>query len=306
MDEGLMNGRRYYRTLLNAARSILAVQYQRAAVIEDALHRSPPMPTGTAWRQVEYACLKGIDCAQRGSWQTINLSLKTGKKAWYGTVEIGSVGGWAERELTLTSKAKPGEKLELLIESYAGHGRTYWGEGPIPYGVETIPEPPPTQAVMGTSTFGIWLEDVYQLALDFATLRVLRDHLDPLSLRVAQIDEALMQATLLIDLEAPDEAMLETVKAGRKLLKPLLEKKNGPTMPTLHAFGHAHLDVAWLWPWQETERKMARTIANTLALIEEYPDYKFLQSQSHLISCLAPLSEAVMNALKRRSKLEHQ
>jgi len=53
-------------------------------------------------------------------------------------------------------------------------------------------------------------------------------------------------------------------------------------MPVLHAFGHAHIDVAWLWPWQETERKMARTVANQLALFDEYPEYKFLQSQPHL------------------------
>ncbi len=246
-----------------------------------------PMPSGTAWGgKWEYAWLKGeVVLPKEAAGKRINLRLATGgieSLVWANGKEIGSVGGWAERELTLTIKAKAGEKIELLIESYAGHGRAPWGNGPVIYGVETIPEPPPTQAVMGKSTYGIWLEEVYQLALDFTTLRELRDHLDPLSLRVAEIDEALMQASVVVDVEVPDEEMLKTVKAGRKLLKPLLEKKNGPTMPTLHAFGHAHLDVAWLWPWQETERKMARTIANTLALIDEYPHYKFLQSQAHL------------------------
>jgi len=280
-----------YRPLGEITLSGFVTKEQLSA--DEALQRKfSPMPTGTAWGgKWEYAWLKGeVTLPKEAAGKRINLRLNTGgieSLVWANGKEIGSVGGWAERELTLTSKAKPGEKIEILIESYAGHGRTYWGEGPIPYGVETIPEPPPTQAVMGKSTFGIWLEEVYQLALDFTTLRELREHLDPLSLRVAEIDDALMQATLVIDLEVPDEAMLETVKAGRKLLKPLLEKKNGPTMPTLHAFGHAHLDVAWLWPWQETERKIARTIANTLALIEDYPDYKFLQSQSHLYYMLA-------------------
>ena len=280
-----------YRPLGEITLSGFVTKEQLSA--DEALQRKfSPMPTGTAWGgKWEYTWLKGeVTLPKEAAGKRINLRLNTGgieSLVWANGKEIGSVGGWAERELTLTSKAKPGEKIVILIESYAGHGRTYWGEGPIPYGVETIPEPPPTQAVMGKSTFGIWLEEVYQLALDFTTLRELREHLDPLSLRVAEIDDALMQATLVIDLEVPDEAMLETVKAGRKLLKPLLEKKNGPTMPTLHAFGHAHLDVAWLWPWQETERKIARTIANTLALIEDYPDYKFLQSQSHLYYMLA-------------------
>ena len=57
---------------------------------------------------------------------------------------------------------------------------------------------------------------------------------------------------------------------------------NGSTAPTLFAFGHAHLDVAWLWPLAETQRKAARTFSNQLALMEEYPEYKFLQSQPHL------------------------
>lgn len=280
-----------YRPLGELSLSGFVTKEQLSA--EEALSRKfSPMPPGTAWGgKWEYAWLKGeVTIPKEAAGKRINLRLDTGaleSLVWANGKEIGSVGGWAERELTLTPKAKPGEKFEILIEAYAGHGRTYWGDGPVLYGVETIPEPPPTQAVMGKSTFGIWVEEVYQLALDFTTLRELRDYLDPLSLRVAKIDEALMEATLVIDLELPDEEMLETVKAGRKLLKPLLEKKNSPTMPTLHAFGHAHLDVAWLWHWQETERKMARTIANTLTLIEEYPDYKFLQSQAHLYYMLA-------------------
>lgn len=65
-------------------------------------------------------------------------------------------------------------------------------------------------------------------------------------------------------------------------MQPLLERHNGPTMPTLHAFGHAHIDVAWLWPLQHNERKMAMTVLNQLLLFEEYPEFRFLQSQPHL------------------------
>src|SRR4030067_1426562 len=80
--------------------------------------------------------------------------------------------------------------------------------------------------------------------------------------------------------------MLETVNLGRERLRPLLECINGSTAPTLYAFGHAHLDVAWLWPLLETERKFARTVINQLSLMEEYPDYRFLQSQPQLFRML--------------------
>ena len=32
--------------------------------------------------------------------------------------------------------------------------------------------------------------------------------------------------------------------------------------------GHSHLDIAWLWRCQETERKTSRTFANNLALMD--------------------------------------
>ena len=40
------------------------------------------------------------------------------------------------------------------------------------------------------------------------------------------------------------------------------------------------MDTAWLWPTAETVRKNARTIANQLSLMEQYPEYRFLQSAS--------------------------
>jgi alpha-mannosidase len=200
---------------------------------------------------------------------------------WVNGKVMGSV-GWGHREMTLSQSAQPGEKYDILLEAYAGHGRIFVGNGPIPYGTESIPEPPPAQVVVGESTFGVWREELYQLALDFTTLHELRDALDQKSLRVAEIDEALMDVTLIFDIELPEAEMMETVRQARARLKPLMECKNGPSMPTLHAFGHAHLDIAWLWPWQESERKMARTAINQLALAEEYPGYRFLQSQTHL------------------------
>src|SRR5438034_3616700 len=45
------------------------------------------------------------------------------------------------------------------------------------------------------------------------------------------------------------------------------------------AVGHAHIDTAWLWPLRETHRKCARTFSTALALMDEYPDYRFACSQ---------------------------
>jgi alpha-mannosidase len=45
------------------------------------------------------------------------------------------------------------------------------------------------------------------------------------------------------------------------------------------AAGHAHIDTAWLWPLREARRKCARSFSTALALMDEYPDYRFACSQ---------------------------
>jgi alpha-mannosidase len=45
--------------------------------------------------------------------------------------------------------------------------------------------------------------------------------------------------------------------------------------PRIVASGHAHLDVAWLWPVWRTRQKVAHTVATALHLMDRYPDYRF-------------------------------
>ena len=46
------------------------------------------------------------------------------------------------------------------------------------------------------------------------------------------------------------------------------------------AVGHAHVDTAWVWPLAETRRKLVRTAANQLALIDRYPGYRYAASSA--------------------------
>lgn len=101
----------------------------------------------------------------------------------------------------------------------------------------------------------------------------------PQSLRAAKIAKALEKFTLIVDFEQPREARIASYKEAREALRPLMEAKNGSTMPVFYAIGNAHLDLAWLWPMEETHRKTERTFAAQLRLIEQYPEYKYVQSQ---------------------------
>jgi alpha-mannosidase len=46
--------------------------------------------------------------------------------------------------------------------------------------------------------------------------------------------------------------------------------------------GHAHIDLAWLWPLDETERKARRTFWTVVGLLERYPEFRFNQSSAQL------------------------
>ena len=253
------------------------------------VHEFKPMPPGTAWgAKWEYGWFKGtVVLPEAAAGRRITAVLNVGDESvvWVNGLEIGAI-DFGHKEITLTKNGKPGERFDILLEAYAGHGPREAGGGPVIYGHETVPEPGSTQVTINETSFGIWREEVFQLAIDFITLLTARNVIDQNSLRVAEIDRGLMDATHVIDMELPEAEMLETVRTGRSRLKPLLECVNGSTAPSFFTFGHGHLDVEWLWPLAETERKMARTVGTQLTLMAEYPEYKFLQSQPHLMAML--------------------
>jgi alpha-mannosidase len=260
---------------------------------EQALRRNfHPMPVGTAWgAKWQYGWFKcDLTLPEIAAGRRIAMYMNPAAKpngedgeclVWANGKVIGSY-GWARREITLTRNGIQGATYSILVEAYAGHGPMVMGGGPLLFGHASVPEPGRTQATVGESHFGIWREQVYQLAIDYATLFELRNRLDPTSLRVSEIDKGLKDVTLLIDLELPEPEMLESINQARDRLRPLLACVNGTTTPTFYAFGHAHIDIAWLWPLVESDRKIARTVINQLSLMEEYPEYRFLQSQPQL------------------------
>lgn len=66
-----------------------------------------------------------------------------------------------------------------------------------------------------------------------------------------------------------------TARAAREQLAPLLNNGSLPGAHQLTAVGHAHIDSAWLWPVRETRRKVARTLANVLRLLDDGEEMYF-------------------------------
>ena len=273
-----------------------------------------PMPVGTKWgAKWEYGWFRTeFTVPAKFKGESVVLQFLVGNKEQHFTypecvvyVNGKATGskGWADRPIFLTRKAKGGERFHILVEAYAGHGVMECGGGPCPDGQTMVPEPPATQAEVGSCCLGIWEEELYQLWFDMETLFRLRETMaDQNALRVSEIDGGLKDVTCLVDLELPRAEMLKTVRAGRRRLQPLLACTNGSTSPLLTCFGHSHIDIAWLWPVAETERKVARTFSNQLTLMEMYPEYKFLQSQAHLYRMTKQLHPEIYERIRKAVK----
>jgi len=175
--------------------------------------------------------------------------------------------------------AKSGETFEILMETYAGHFIPEY-IGPV-LNQKQISDPMTEGArvTLGRSTYGIFNEDAYQLFIDVDTLDRIYGTLEETSLRAMQIGKGLREFTKIVDFEQSAEERIASYRQAREMLHPLFEAKNGSVMPTCYMVGESHLDLAWLWPLEETHRKTARTFAAQIRLLELYPDFKFFMSQ---------------------------
>ena len=252
-----------------------------------------PMEEGTAWGHTwEYMwCRADITLLEAAADKTVAMELDLGGEATlfvngkaFGTrrAEWVSVPHHYICDNILTHCAQPGERFSLLFEVYAGHYFPDVGgcsTGPVLPGTLQDPAAEGCRSRMGRNTFGIWNENAYQLWMDVSTLSMLMDELPEDSLRASQIADGLERYTRIVDFEQPAETRDECYRQARASLRPLLECHNGSTAPLMAAVGNSHLDLAWLWPMQETHRKTARTFAAQLRLLEQYPEYRYIQSQ---------------------------
>jgi len=255
--------------------------------LEDALRElsfmpiTPGTPWGAKWEYGWFKCAFIMPNHLAGQMVALMMDVGAESAVYVNGDYAGAVDEY-HKVILLTDSARSGEEFSIVLEAYAGHGPREWRSGPTPPDRETVPEPPEKQCTVNPCHFGVWQEAAFQLAMDVETLWEIRENIDPDSLRVMEIDEGLKDFTLIANFEVPKMEMLASLQKSRERLQPLLVKKNGDTTPEMIGFGHAHIDVAWLWPLAETERKCVRTISNQLALMQRYPEYKFLQSQPHL------------------------
>jgi alpha-mannosidase len=74
-----------------------------------------------------------------------------------------------------------------------------------------------------------------------------------------------------------------------------------PPQGALAITGHAHIDLAWLWPLAETRRKANRTFHTMIGLMKRYPDFRFNQSTAQLYAFIEEDDPELFAAIKERA-----
>ena len=97
-----------------------------------------------------------------------------------------------------------------------------------------------------------------------------------------------------------DERFYASVESATQTLKAGLEKAGAPLDAIIHATGHAHIDIAWLWTLGQTRRKSERTFYNVIRLMEQFPDYHFSQSQPQLYQFIKEDQPQLFDAIKQK------
>lgn len=173
--------------------------------------------------------------------------------------------------------ARAGEVIELAFEAYAGHHVI----GCFPFENNEKTDYKYTFESIDICTKN---QDIADFIFDLRALNQLASAMDSYSFRRGDVINCLAEVhkTVYYSPDHTDMAVWrEALKKAREIMKPCLDAKNADSAPYAGLIGHSHMDTAWLWDIPETVRKCARTFSNQLNLMEQYPEYKFVQSSAY-------------------------
>ena len=121
--------------------------------------------------------------------------------------------------------------------------------------------------------------------------------------------EAVQVGNAIMDAFIAGNGSQESILEGRKIAQKYLGENisshkvyESDKNPIVYAIGHCHIDSCWLWPWDETKRKVARSWANQCNLMDRYPEHRFVCSQAQQYKWLEQLYPPLYDRVKTKVK----
>jgi len=96
--------------------------------------------------------------------------------------------------------------------------------------------------------------------------------------------------------EKASPAILKQINEARVKLLSLTDKAKEFKV---HLVAHAHIDMNWLWPWQDTIDTIKETFSTMIKLMNKYPDFHFSQSQAVTYKIVEERFPELFEAIRR-------
>jgi alpha-mannosidase len=92
-------------------------------------------------------------------------------------------------------------------------------------------------------------------------------------------------------------AATAAVEAAEAVLAPLAPLAK---TYTVYCVGHGHIDMNWMWSWPETVSVTNDTFTTVLKLMDEFPQFRFSQSQASVYSIIEQYNPALLSRIAER------
>ena len=215
-----------------------------------------------------------------------------------GTTIHGLTGGGERSEWVIPGEYRDGEEHIIYIEMACN---SMFGNAPS--GSQGIMPPSPDK-YFKLEHADIVAVNIQARAL-FFDMWELGDAARELPENSAEQNQAMSIANKIIDIFKVDDQ--ESILKGRDLARQFL----GPDIdhsrvydegkdPVVYGIGHCHIDSCWLWPFDETKRKVVRSWSNQCDLMERYPELTFACSQAQQYKWLKTIYPETFERVKKK------
>ena len=171
---------------------------------------------------------------------------------------------WGTAEFVISDKLKAGEKLVLAVR---GINKPGWGKV-SEYRV----------VFSGMADFQRRLQEkVWGLMIAKRAAKKLTNNADYWIKEIDNVTERVMESKAFK--MGDEQGFLAAFDNEGKALKKLQDElqKNYH----IYGAGYAHIDLAWLWPWNESVEVVRNTSSSVLNIMDRFPDFKYSMGQAH-------------------------
>ncbi len=300
------NGERHMLAI--RAQALLGDLEKRIVCDTEPLHMLEFQPcklreAGDAWLSYhgeEWPGDQGHDCCLR---HKIRIPMRfAGKKVVY-TLRVGDTRYWEwanpqvgfyldgvsyagmdsnHRDVELTSCAEGGEEFSIALAAYRDRLKN---DRPICF--------LPMLRAIDTEVLSLYYD--LRVALEAAHTMTADD------LARIELIQGVNEAFNLLELHAQGEAFSASVRRASECVRgTIYTGHRGGGKPAVAAVGSTHIDVAWLWRYEQTREKAVRSFSTAVRLIDQNPEYIFMSSQPQLYEFVRQDDPALYAEIKKR------